>query len=111
MIKYANLEQSLFTAKIQTIAFTALIIMELVRLEAIRSGYKLSIFSNKYLVLAIASSIILQLILGYSPLGKFFGTTPLTLNDWALILGITLIVFVINILAIKIKNKLSTKPQ
>jgi len=79
-------------AKIQTIAFTSLVLMELVRLQAIRSEFKLKMFSNKWLVIAVATSIGLQLAVIYTPLSQFFGTVPLTFFDWGLLIGATIAV-------------------
>src|SRR3989339_111628 len=44
------------------------------------------IFSNKWLNYAVLISIILHLILLYSPLGIIFGVIPLTIKDWLFIL-------------------------
>ncbi len=97
------------TVKIQTIALTSLIVMELARLQAIRSEYKIGAFSNKYLLLAVASSLALQLLIVYTPLSRFFGTTALSLLDWGWILGAGIIVFMVNLLGLRVKNKLETK--
>ena len=58
--------------KAQTVVFTTLVVLEIVRLYMIRSEYKLGLFSNKYLVLAVISSIALQLAVLYTPLNQFF---------------------------------------
>jgi len=79
--------------KAQTIAFTSLVIFEIIRLEAIRSNYGNSLFSNKYLIMAITSSIILQLIVIYTPLNVFFKTIPLSFKDWIEIGTTTLLLF------------------
>jgi len=106
MVSYGDLEPSLFIQKIQTIAFTAIIVMELVRLQTIRSEYKLGIFSNKYLVMAVVASLGLQLAVIYTPLSIFFGTTFLSLRDWLMILGATAGVFVLSIIGVALKNKM-----
>ncbi len=81
-------------AKAQTIAFTSLVAFELLRVYVIRSNYKLKIFSNKYLIVAVLSSIALQLIVIYTPLNVFFKSVPLGFYDLGLI-AITGIVVVI----------------
>ena len=108
MIYYSglNLSEDLFLQKIQTIAFTAIIVMELVRLQTIRSEYKLGVFSNKYLVAAVLTSILLQLAVVYTPLSTLFGTTTLSYLDWGMIVGAGIVVFIINIFGIKLKDKL-----
>jgi len=69
--------------KAQTMAFSALVVFEIVRLQMIRSDYKLGIFSNKYLVMAVLSSLLLQFIVIYVPfLNNVFNTVPLDLIDW-----------------------------
>ncbi|MBS0629460.1 MAG: cation-translocating P-type ATPase [Verrucomicrobia bacterium] len=73
----------------QTMTFTTLIVLELVKVHMIRSQYRMKLFSNPYVILAIASSLILQLLVLYVPsLRIIFSTVPLTLADWGVILGI-----------------------
>ncbi len=82
-------------AKAQTIAFTSLVVFEIVRLYLIRKEYKLGAFSNKYLVGAVAISLLLQFLVLYTPLRTFFGTVALELIDWIWILlaaGILIII-------------------
>lgn len=78
----------------QTMAFTAVVIFEMIIIWAIRSQYKLSVFSNKYLFLAVSASLVLQLVVLYLPLKignatlqELFKVTPLNLTDWLIILG------------------------
>ncbi|MBX4196798.1 cation-translocating P-type ATPase [Candidatus Pacearchaeota archaeon] len=104
MKEYSNLSGALYLDKIQTIAFTAIIMMELARLQAIRSEYKLGWFSNKYLIIAVAASVLLQLMVIYTPLSTFFGTATLSILDWEFILGATAIVFVLNMLGAFIRR-------
>ncbi|MBS3137789.1 cation transporting ATPase C-terminal domain-containing protein [Candidatus Woesearchaeota archaeon] len=44
---------------------------------------------NKWLWLAIAFSIGLQLLLLYTPLNKAFAVVPLSLKDWAMIIAVS----------------------
>lgn len=76
----------------QTMAFTSIVVFEMIILWAIRSQYKLSIFSNKYLITAVFASLTLQLMVLYLPLQvgssslqELFKVTPLGLNDWGII--------------------------
>src|SRR3989344_4863594 len=71
--------------KARTIVFTSLVVFELVRLQTIRSEFKLGIFSNKWLIAAVAASILLHLLTIYTPLSSFFKTVPLNLVDWAVL--------------------------
>jgi Ca2+-transporting ATPase len=64
-------------------AFTAMVVYELVRLVDIRTGYKISWFSNPWLSVAIAGSLTLQLAVLYIPfLADYFGVGPLSAHDW-----------------------------
>ncbi|MDY6771476.1 MAG: cation-translocating P-type ATPase [Candidatus Nanohaloarchaea archaeon] len=78
----------------QTTAFTALVVFELVRVQAIRSRYELGLFSNHWLLLALAVSFLLQLVVLYSPLGQFFGVVPLAVKEW-LEIGGSLVAFTV----------------
>ncbi|MFB6075594.1 MAG: cation-translocating P-type ATPase [Candidatus Aenigmatarchaeota archaeon] len=90
--------------KAQTIAFTSLVVFELVRIQAIRSRYDIPLISNKWLGLAILSSVILQLIVLYTPLNSLFGVIPLGWKSWELIfIGICVFAFFTWIL-VKIEN-------
>ncbi len=91
----------------QTVAFTALIVMEIARLQAIRSEYRLGPFANRWLILAVLSSIGLQLLVLYTPLARFFKTVPLQLEDWLYILGAALAAFALSWL-IRIARNLIT---
>lgn len=103
---YATLPEAENIMKMQTIAFTALIVMEFARIQAIRSEYKTGIFSNKWLILAVAASLSLQLAVIYTPLSNFFGTLPLSLLDWTYIIGATIAVLILNLIGVKIKNRI-----
>ncbi|MFH1275667.1 MAG: calcium-translocating P-type ATPase, SERCA-type [Candidatus Woesearchaeota archaeon] len=80
--------------KVQTMVFTFLVVFEMMRLQAIRSEYKLGIFSNKPLFFAVILSILLQFVVVYTPLNKWFGVVPLGLVDWGVIvlMGIVLLI-------------------
>ena len=92
--------------KAQTIAFTSIVVLEMVRVQMIRSKYKLKIFSNKWLILAIASSFLLQILVVYTPkLNEIFKTTPLLLNDWISIIIGALAMFVVGTLINNIVRK------
>nr|MBI4156600.1 calcium-translocating P-type ATPase, SERCA-type [Candidatus Woesearchaeota archaeon] len=91
--------------KAQTIAFTTLVMLEMMRVYLIRKQYKIGLFENKFLLLAVISSILLQLAVIYTPLSRYFRTTGLDIMDWAYILGVVLASFVISyLLGILVKN-------
>jgi Ca2+-transporting ATPase len=81
--------------KAQTIAFTVIVIMEMIRVIMIHLQYKLGLFSNKWLILAIISSVLLQLLVIYTPLSKVFDTVPLSLIEWSYILIGCVFMFII----------------
>ncbi|MEK6834867.1 MAG: HAD-IC family P-type ATPase [Nanoarchaeota archaeon] len=82
--------------KAQTVAFTTIVMLEMFRVLMIRSQYKLKLFSNKWLILAILTSILLQLMVIYIPsLDKIFDTVPLGLIEWIYIISGCMIMFIV----------------
>lgn len=73
--------------KAQTMAFTSLVVFELVGVQAIRARQRLSFLSNKYLIVALAASLLLQLAVLYTGLNTYFNVVPLALGDWTQILA------------------------
>jgi Ca2+-transporting ATPase len=77
--------------KARTITFTVGVMFQLFFVFNCRSDnksfLKAGIFSNKYLILSVLASIILQLMVIYSPLLQtIFETVPLNAFDWLLII-------------------------
>jgi Ca2+-transporting ATPase len=82
----------------QTIVFTVLAFAQLGHLLAIRSEseflYQQGLFTNKGLLAALLLTIVLQLLVIYTPAGNaFFKTQPLTLTELGICLGISAVVF------------------
>lgn len=76
--------------KARTIAFTTVVIFELLFVFNCRSEnnpvWKVNPFSNKLLILAVLTGLLLQLALIYVPLlNNWFYTVPLNLFDWLII--------------------------
>ncbi|MBT5740117.1 calcium-translocating P-type ATPase, SERCA-type [Candidatus Woesearchaeota archaeon] len=94
--------------KAQTMVFTGLVMFELVRLGTIRGKYKLGWFSNKWLVAAVVSSIVLHLLTIYTPLNKVFNTTALAAVDWLFLLVGAVIVYLIYKFGTLIARKVTT---
>ncbi len=70
----------------QTMAFTTLVVLELVRVQMVRSQYHIGFFSNRWIIGALASSLFVQLLVIYlPPLQKIFGTVGLGLKEWGVI--------------------------
>lgn len=81
----------------RTTIFTSIILTELLIAISMRSFkhpvLKVGIFKNKFLILAVASSFVLQLMILYTPLATAFKVVPPTLSDWAIASAIALAVF------------------
>lgn len=81
----------------QTATFTYMAIAQLFHILNVRrlSGFGLdkTFFQNKLLLAAMAFSVVLQLLVVYVPfLNNVFGTEPLTLTTWGIILAIVLVI-------------------
>lgn len=90
-----NLSRDGLTSAI-SVAFTAMVVYELVRLVDIRTDYKIRWFANPWLSGAIFLSLLLQIAIIYLPsLASYFGVGPLSVNDWAIMLigSLALIIF------------------
>jgi Ca2+-transporting ATPase len=76
-------------AEARTMSFTTTVFFEFFLVFAIRSpqsAFKIGLFTNKLLWLAIFVGVIGQLWAIYSPLGQqIFETYPLTISDWGLV--------------------------
>ncbi|MCR4429086.1 MAG: calcium-translocating P-type ATPase, SERCA-type [Caldiserica bacterium] len=74
----------------ETMAFTTIVVLELLYSFYSRSdrlpGWKMGFGSNKYLIWAVISSFLLQVLIVYTPgISRAFGTLPLDLIDWGFI--------------------------
>ncbi|WP_327051631.1 cation-translocating P-type ATPase [Halomicrococcus gelatinilyticus] len=66
----------------QSLLFTFVVVVELIRIQVIRSRYDQPLRSNPWLVGAIGVSLLVHLAVLYSPLHDFFQVVPLTLLEW-----------------------------
>lgn len=86
-----------------TIAFTSIVMFEMVRVQSVRTKYKIGVFSNKKLIIAIAISILLQIIIIYTPFFQpIFETTSLAMIEWGEIIIASGVIFII----MWVKNKI-----
>lgn len=85
-----GLQDSLMKA--QTLAFTSLVLLELIEVVPIRSRYGTPLFSNKWLGMAMGFSFLMQLVILYTPLSGYFRVAALDLNSW-MMLGVGAAVF------------------
>ncbi|MBW2987666.1 HAD-IC family P-type ATPase, partial [Candidatus Woesearchaeota archaeon] len=90
---YDNLERA------QTMAFTTLVMFQMFQVfntrSLTKSLFSVGVFKNKWLWGAVGSSVLLQLLVIYSPLNKIFHTVPLSLYDWGFVIIVSLSIFVI----------------
>jgi len=94
--------------KAQTMAFTTLVMFEMFNVFNCRSEkhsiFKVGPFSNRFLVVAVTTSILMLLMVIYIPFfDVLFDTVPLGLFDWVLVLAISSTVF----FAVEIGKKLA----
>jgi Ca2+-transporting ATPase len=91
----------------QTLLFTLLVLAEMVAIQVIRSPYKQTIFSNRWLVAAVLSSLALHLAVLYTPLSHPFGVTAISASSWGLLAGAVLLFTVISIVSLRLRAALS----
>lgn len=78
----------------QTTLFTFLVVIEVVRIQVIRSRYDLGVLSNRWLVAAVGTTLALQLTVLYSPLNRAFEVVPLGTWAWSWI-GVAFVAFLL----------------
>ena len=82
----------------RTVAFTVLVILQLVNALSVRHAHRsmfIGVLSNRWLWLALAIGLLLQLLVVYLPiLNAAFSTVPLDWEHWLLVIGCA-VVFVI----------------
>ncbi|MFH1506329.1 MAG: calcium-translocating P-type ATPase, SERCA-type [archaeon] len=82
-------------AHARTLVLTLLVMVEITQITLIRNKYHTRFFSNIWLWLAILLSIILQLAIIYTPINKLFKLVPLSMIDWAWIVGLVAGIYVL----------------
>jgi Ca2+-transporting ATPase len=76
------------------VAFTATVVLELVRLINLRSDYRIGWLSNPWLIFAVLSSLGLQLAVVYIPsLSRFFAAAGVAGVDWLVMLVAATVMF------------------
>ncbi|MBI4894474.1 MAG: HAD-IC family P-type ATPase [Candidatus Aenigmarchaeota archaeon] len=86
--------------KSRTMAFSTMVIFEIFLVFNCRSEtrgvFRMNPINNKWLLLAAASSIILQVaVVQTSVLEEVFETVPLTIEDWVMVFGLSSVAFLI----------------
>lgn len=73
-----------------TMAFTSLVLLEMVNAFHAKSEteniFTVKVFSNPWLTAAVAFSLVLHLLVLYTPLNQVFYTVPLGLADWGMVM-------------------------
>lgn len=96
------------SALAQTMAFTTLVVLELVRVQMVRSQYHIGFFSNRWIIGALVSSLLIQLIIIYfPPLQMVFGTVALGLKEWGVI---AVVAFVVGVGGVAINRLFRKRP-
>jgi len=90
----------------RTALFTGFILYEFVRIGTIRSQEKLGWFDNKWLLWALVGSLLLQLLIIYTPISKFFYIEPLGLYSWIILLSGIIISYLVAIMITKVVKRL-----
>jgi Ca2+-transporting ATPase len=83
----------------RTALFTGFVFYEFVRIASIRYQDKLSWLSNPWLLVALFISLLLQVIILYTPLNSFFHVVPLGLREW-IVLSVGIVVSYISAILI-----------
>jgi Ca2+-transporting ATPase len=78
----------------RTVAFSALVFMELIRPFNIRKSLGLELLSNIYLIGAVILSFILHFIVVYTPLNELFGFVAINFISWIYIIVISAFVYI-----------------
>ncbi|MGB9837519.1 calcium-transporting P-type ATPase, PMR1-type [Methanothermobacter sp.] len=79
-----------------TVAFTVFVMFQIFNVFNCKSRTG---FSNRTLILAVAASLLLQILVVYlAPLEGVFRTVPLTLTDWVLIVAVASLILIVEAL-------------
>jgi len=91
----------------RTLAFTTIVVMQLVSVQLVRMKYHVGVFSNRYLIGAVLASFGLQLAVIYTPLSKVFKTVPLNMDEWGAIALICAVTFVAGAAFVKLISRIT----
>jgi Ca2+-transporting ATPase len=88
----------------RTMAFTTLVVLEIVRVQIIRISYRIPLLANLWLWLALGGSLVLQAFVIYTPFGRIFKAVPLDLARIGQIAAVSAVMFVVGILVARTKG-------
>ena len=90
----------------QSLLFTFIVVVELIRIQVIRSRYDQPLRSNPWLVGAIGVSLLVHLAVLYTPLREFFEVVPLSLVDWGWIAAGFVVFLLLNVASAALNSRL-----
>ncbi len=103
---FTSLSTGLMTA--QTVLFTFIVLIEMVRIQVIRERYNHSFLSNKWVIGALSASMLLQLILLYVPIVReYFGTVAMGIPGWSKIAASGMFFVTAAYVAVKIQKEMN----
>ncbi|MFW6153387.1 MAG: cation-translocating P-type ATPase, partial [Halobacteriota archaeon] len=73
------------TPHAMTMVFTGFVVLEFVKLLVVRWSRETPTLSNPWLYAAVVASLAAQLAILYTPVRVYFGTVPLSVDDWLLL--------------------------
>jgi len=88
----------------QTIVFTCFVFFEMVRIQMVRARYRINLFSNRWLWIAISASLALQIMIIYTPLNAIFKIVPLSIDDWLVIAAALASFAFLSYILVKLEN-------
>jgi Ca2+-transporting ATPase len=89
----------------QSLLFTFVVVVELIRIQVIRARYDQPLRSNPWLLGAVAVSLLVHLSVLYTPLNDFFRVVPLTTADWTLIAAGFAVFLVLNVVVSTVSSR------
>ena len=89
----------------RTLTFTAFVVQEYVKIAVLRFHEKMSLFANRWLVLAILVSLMLQIVLIYTPAGGPFDVVALGLTEWSVLLGGLVVSFIVSSIVMRLVTR------
>ncbi len=90
----------------RTAIFTGFVLYEFARITGIRFQERLSLFSNKLLLLSLVASLMLQLLIIYTPANVFFHIEPLGFHEWVILIFGTVFGFILTAVTVLMISKL-----
>ena len=90
----------------QSLLFTFIVVVELIRIQVIRSRYDQTLRSNLWLVGAIGVSLLVHLAVLYTPLRDFFQVVPLSPVEWGWIAAGFVVFLLLNVVLSALNSRI-----